>query len=109
MSNTHESLVISGKAYWAKIKEGQQDEKGVFSMDVTVDKDTKAKLKALKVEIKNKDVKDADFNRENPDKFQRPMRGDFVTVKSRFPAKVVNASKEDINDTIGNGSEVNVI
>ena len=100
--------VISGTAYWAKVHQphyDQYNEKGIFSIDVTVDAKTKKQLQDLGLgpRIKTKDDE----------------RGEFITIKRKYTRKdgtknsaprVVDSKKTPISpdDLIGNGSKVNV-
>mgnify|MGYP003139973305 FL=1 len=100
--------VISGTAYWAKVHQphyDQYNEKGIFSIDVTVDAKTKKQLQdlGLSPRIKNKDDE----------------RGEFITIKRKYTRKdgtknssprVVDSKKTPISPDvlIGNGSLVNV-
>ena len=99
---------ISGTAYWAKVHQphyDQYNEKGIFSIDVTVDAKTKKQLQDLGLgpRIKNKGDE----------------RNDFITIKRKYTRKdgtknsaprVVDSKRTPVSPDIliGNGSLVNV-
>lgn len=100
--------VISGTAYWAKVHQphyDQYNEKGIFSIDVTVDAKAKKQLQDLGLgpRIKNKGDE----------------RNDFITIKRKYTRKdgtknsaprVVDSKRTPVSPDIliGNGSLVNV-
>ena len=100
--------VISGTAYWAKVHQphyDQYNEKGIFSIDVTVDAKTKKQLQDLGLgpRIKTKDDE----------------RGEFITIKRKYTRRdgtknsaprVVDSKRAPVSPDIliGNGSLVNV-
>ena len=100
--------VISGTAYWAKVHQphyDQYNEKGIFSIDVTVDAKTKKQLQdlGLSPRIKTKDDE----------------RGEFITIKRKYTRRdgtknsaprVVDSKRAPVSPDIliGNGSLVNV-
>lgn len=96
------SVEVTGTAFYAHIKYADtkgEYSKGEFKLDLGISKDAKPKLEALGLEVKNKG----------------DIKGDFITVKSKFRPVVTLTTAEGTRDLeegeiplIGNGSKVSV-
>ena len=96
-----EQFKISGKVFWACIATPNALS-NKFQLDLSVDKETAAKLEDLGIEIKTSE-KDLEGRPEN-------NRGRFVTLKSSYPPKLFDAKRQPVDGKtlIGNGSVCNI-
>ena len=94
--------VISGTAYWASISQPNTTFEPCWTIDVSLDAEGIAKVKADGLSVKNKGDE----------------RGDFVTIKRKVEGKngsnqapeLVDSQRQPMfNTLIGNGSKVNVL
>jgi len=94
--------VISGTAYWASLSQPNTTFEPCWTIDVCLDDENLAKVKADGLSVKNKGDE----------------RGDFVTIKRRVEGKnganqapvLVDSQRQPMfNTLIGNGSKVNVL
>lgn len=93
-------FVIAGTAFWSH--HGKVNElSGKYQMDLSVDAETKKILESKGVHVSNKPE---DRNSDND-------KGDYVTLKSTFAPKIVDAKKNPMSSDIkiGNGSKVKVL
>lgn len=101
-TNSSSVNIISGKAYWASIINPNTTFEPCWKIDVALDEESKAKVEADGLSVKNKGDE----------------RGDFITLKRNLstrdgtpkdPPEVVDAKKNKWDGAaIGNGSVVNV-
>jgi hypothetical protein len=107
------TTVIKGTFYWPFLGK-QNDMKGRYTLDIgQLNKEAKKQLKALGVHAKVKKDRPRDgykadgdkFVSSDPDKRDRLNRGEFITVQSMYPPRVVSNRNEPIDpNTIGEGS-----
>lgn len=93
-------LVIQGTGFWAHVREVNKLS-GKYQLDLSIDAKTVKIIESLGVTVK---VEDKNEGVDGKD------RGLFVTLKSDYPPKVVDAKKNTMsNDVlIGNGSLIKV-
>ena len=83
---------IKGKAYWVYNRR-PNEMSGKYQIDIAnLDAKTVKSLKKMKLPLMNKDDE----------------RGDYITLKSSFPYKIVDAKKNELDEefSVGNGSTV---
>jgi len=91
-------MKIKGTAYWASINE-HNSMSGKYQIDIgNLDKATVKALKAEGVNVKTDEPKEG-----------RPDRGDFITCKTQYRPRVIDAKKHVMpkDFLIGNGSLIN--
>ncbi len=105
---SEKQFVVSGRAFWT-CHETVNKESGKYQMDLSLDAETAKRLKDQGYTVRTEgDGKGAD-----PAKYTGTEndRGQYITLKSQYAPKLVDAKKNTIPTglKIGNGSTVNVM
>lgn len=101
----HEMMILSGTAYYAKIKNPDKESEK-YSMELVPDDKSKKMIESIGVTLKNK-RKGVGVQKADP---ESPIDGDFVTLKSAYPPKVRDSQNNLVDPVplMGNGSKVRV-
>ncbi len=111
------NIVLRGKAYWARVYEGNHDEFGgkeFYKITVALDPESWSKYNQSGLGLKPKAVSSDDdtpgitFRRDLHPKTGKDENGKEWTLGGGAP-RVVDAEKEEFSELIGNGSDVEVL
>lgn len=110
------NIVLSGRAFWARVYEGNHDEYGgkeFYKITVALDGQSWGKFSSSGLSLKAKPVEaDGDdgitFRRDLHPKTGKDKTGKPYSLGGGAP-RVVNADGDTMTDLIGNGSQVEVI
>jgi|TARA_B100001964_G_C14257524_1_gene613284 hypothetical protein len=92
-------MKIEGTAYWSFLNK-KNEMAGKYTLDVgQLNKDTIKELEKAGLNVRTKEVKEG-----------QPDRGHFITLKGKFPPRLVDSAMNPMNRDviIGNGSQVRV-
>lgn len=111
------NIVLRGKAYWARVYEGNHDEFGgkeFYKITVALDSESWSKYNQSGLGLKPKAVSSDDstpgitFRRDLHAKTGKDKNGKEWTLGGGAP-RVVDADKQEFSELIGNGSVVEVL
>lgn len=111
------NIVLRGKAYWARVYEGNHDEFGgkeFYKITVALDPESWSKYNQSGLGLKPKAVSSDDttpgvtFRRDLQSKSGKDKNGKEWTLGGGAP-RVVNSENEKFEELIGNGSIVDVL
>lgn len=110
------NIVFTGKAYWARVYEGNHDEYGgkeFYKVTIAFDDESWMKFNKSGMTLKVKPVEEdgedgVTFKRDVHPKTGKDKKGKAYSLGGGTP-RVVDADGDEFTDLIGNGSEVEVL